>query len=52
MFRDTNVQSRNPPLNIPAEGRQPRSGVIATRPKYDDFRYGQRRGPDDVIVLD
>ena len=60
MSRDTNIQSRNGPLNGPAEGRRIHRDLIAARPEdvrpvrreYDDFRAGQRKGSDDVVVLD
>ena len=60
MFRDTNMRSTNRPLNEPAENSRPHNGVIALRREnirpirhgYEDFRSGQRKGPDDIVVLD
>ncbi len=60
MSRDTNIQSRKGPLNGPAEGRRIHPDLVAARlenvrpvrREYDDFRAGQRKGPDDIVVLD
>lgn len=60
MSRNTNSESRIRPLNGGAESRQPYSGVIAARPEnirplrreYDDLRLGQRKGLDDIVVVD
>ena len=52
MSRNTNVQSRNRALNGPVERRWPQSGVIVSCPEYNDLRPGQRKVPDEIIVLD
>lgn len=60
MSRGTNLESRIRPVKGGPESRQPYSGVIAARPEsirplrreYDDLRLRQRKGPDDIVVVD